>query len=154
MKIFISGSAKINTLNDTVERILSKTVNSGHEILIGDCNGVDSLIQSYYAQHNYPKVSVYHVGSQPRNFCTGFTAIQVPTENEASAYRYYQRKDIRMTELADVGFVIWDGISKGTYANIDRMLKAHKAVAVHLITTQKTYALYQIEDLNALKTMI
>ena len=154
MKIFISGSAKINTLNDTVERILSKTVNSGHEILIGDCNGVDSLIQSYYAQHNYPKVSVYHVGSQPRNFCTGFTAIQVPTENEASTYRYYQRKDIRMTELADVGFVIWDGISKGTCANIDRMLKAHKAVAVHLITTQKTYALYQIEDLNALKTMI
>ncbi len=154
MKIFISGSAKINTLNDTVERILSKTVNSGHEILIGDCNGVDSLIQSYYAQHNYPKVSVYHVGSQPRNFCTSFTAIQVPTENEASAYRYYQRKDIRMTELADVGFVIWDGISKGTCANIDRMLKAHKAVAVHLITTQKTYALYQIEDLNALKTMI
>ena len=154
MKIFISGSAKINTLNDTVERILSKTLNSGHEILIGDCNGVDSLIQSYYAQHNYPKVSVYHVGSQPRNFCTGFTAIQVPTENEASAYRYYQRKDIRMTELADVGFVIWDGISKGTCANIDRMLKAHKAVAVHLITTQKTYALYQIEDLNALKTMI
>ena len=59
-----------------------------------------------------------------------------------------------MTELADVGFVIWDGISKGTCANIDRMLKAHKAVAVHLITTQKTYALYQIEDLNALKTMI
>ena len=154
MKIFISGSAKINTLNDTVERILSKTVNSGHEILIGDCNGVDSLIQNYYAQHNYPKVSVYHVGSQPRNFCTGFTAIQVPTENEASAYRYYQRKDIRMTELADVGFVIWDGISKGTCTNIDRMLKAHKAVAVHLITTQKTYALYQIEDLNALKTMI
>ena len=154
MKIFISGSAKINTLNDTVERILSKTVNSGHEILIGDCNGVDSLIQSYYAQHNYSKVSVYHVGSQPRNFCTGFTTIQVPTENEASAYRYYQRKDIRMTELADVGFVIWDGISKGTCANIDRMLKAHKAVAVHLITTQKTYALYQIEDLNALKTMI
>ena len=154
MKIFISGSAKINTLNDTVERILSKTVNSGHEILIGDCNGVDSLIQSYYAQHNYPKVSVYHVGSQPRNFCTGFTAIQVPTENEASVYRYYQRKDIRMTELEDVGFVIWDGISKGTCANIDRMLKAHKAVAVHLITTQKTYALYQIEDLNALKTMI
>ena len=154
MKIFISGSAKINTLNDTVERILSKTVNSGHEILIGDCNGVDSLIQSYYAQHNYPKVSVYYVGSQPRNFCTGFTAIQVPTENKASVYRYYQRKDIRMTELADVGFVIWDGISKGTCANIDRMLKAHKAVAVHLITTQKTYALYQIEDLNALKTMI
>ena len=154
MKVFISGSAKINTLNDTVERILSKTVTSGHEILIGDCNGVDSLIQSYYAQHNYSKVSVYHVGSQPRNFCTGFTAIQVPTENETSAYRYYQRKDIRMTELADVGFVIWDGISKGTCANIDRMLKAHKAVAVHLITTQKTYALYQIEDLNALKTMI
>ena len=99
MKIFISGSAKINTLNDTVEMILSKTVNSGHEILIGDCNGVDSLIQSYYAQQNYSKVSVYHVGSQPRNCCAGFNAIQVPTENEASAYRYYQRKDIRMTSL-------------------------------------------------------
>ena len=154
MKIFISGSAKINTLNDTVERILSKTVTSGHEILIGDCNGIDSLIQSYYAQQNYSKVSVYHVGSQPRNCCASFNAIQVPTENEASAYRYYQRKDIRMTELADVGFVIWDGTSKGTCANIDRLLKAHKAVAVHLTTTQKTYALYQIEDLNTLKNLL
>ena len=154
MKVFISGSAKINTLNDTVERILSKTVTSGHEILIGDCNGVDSWIQSYYAQQNYSKVSVYHVGTQPRNCCAGFNAIQVPTENEASAYRYYQRKDIRMTELADVGFVIWDGTSKGTCANIDRLLKAHKAVAVHLTTTQKTYALYQIEDLNTLKNLL
>ena len=154
MKVFISGSAKINTLNDTVERILSKTVTSGHEILIGDCNGVDSLIQSYYAQQNYSKVSVYHVGSRPRNCCAGFNAIQVPTENEASAYRYYQRKDIRMTELADVGFVIWDGTSKGTCANIDRLLKAHEAVAVHLTTTQKTYALYQIEDLNTLKNLL
>ena len=89
MKIFISGSAKINTLNETIERILNKTVNSGHEILVGDCNGADALIQSYYSDKGYENVTVYHVGEKPRNCCESFTAVKVDTANDTSGYRYF-----------------------------------------------------------------
>jgi len=154
MKIFISGSAKINTLNETIERILNKTVNSGHEILVGDCNGVDALIQSYYSDKGYENVTVYHVGAKPRNCCKSFTAVKVDTANETSGYRYYQQKDIRMTDIADVGLVIWDGISKGSYANMERLLKAKKSVVVHLFHTGKTYTLYYIRDLMSLKEIL
>ena len=138
MKIFISGSATINKLNETIDRILNKTVNNGYEILVGDCNGVDALIQSYYSDKGYENVTVYHVGAKPRNCCKNFKAVKVDTANEMFGYRYYQQKDIRMTDIADVGLVIWDGISKGSYANVERLLKAKKSVVVHLFKMEKT----------------
>ena len=56
-----------------------------------------------------------------------------------------------MTDIADVGLVIWDGISKGSYANVERLLKAKKSVVVHLFKMEKTYTLYDIKDLMLLK---
>ena len=59
-----------------------------------------------------------------------------------------------MTDIADVGLVIWDGISKGSYANMERLLKAKKSVVVHLFHTGKTYTLYYIRDLMSLKEIL
>lgn len=44
---------------------------------------------------------------------------------------FYTVKDKQMAKVADVGFVIWDGMSQGTYSNIEEMITYGKPVLVY-----------------------
>ena len=48
MKVFVSGSKKIEYLNEEMKRILDKLISKKHDILIGDCIGVDLEVQEYH----------------------------------------------------------------------------------------------------------
>ena len=60
----------------------------------------------------------------------------------------------KMTEDADMGFVIWDEESKGSYANIERMVALHKTVVVYLYKKRKMYRLSDSTHLKDLKDVI
>lgn len=135
MKIFISGSRSIKTLDNEILKFLDDIMNRNWEILIGDCYGVDSTVQSYLNLKNYTNVTVYHVGNFPRNNIGAFNVKRVDSVGSLSPREYYTQKDVTMTADADVGIVIWDGMSKGSLANKTRLESLGKKVVVYTIRT-------------------
>jgi hypothetical protein len=150
MKLFISGSKNINCLTDKAKELLNKAINRNHSIIVGDCNGIDTVVQGYCNANNYPNVSIYHVGDKPRNHISSYETIKVGTKNGLSAYEYFQQKDIFMSNLCDIGIVFWDGTSKGSYTNITRLLEQEKPVVLHLINEDKTYTFRNKKDFLSL----
>ena len=55
MKIFICGSIAIKQLNEKITGQLDEFLDSKNEILIGDADGVDSLVQEYLFSKNSQK---------------------------------------------------------------------------------------------------
>ena len=53
-----------------------------------------------------------------------------------------------MAKAADIGFMIWNGKSKGTFNNIIKLLEENKEVLLYYTVNKKFYHLKQIEDFN------
>ncbi len=130
-KIFIGGTKKIKTLDETVRQKLDKLISESAEILIGDCRGADAMVQSYLHRKNYEKVKVYATDGNVRINHGNWPVVNVPSYGE-EAYEYYQLKDIEMVNDADEAFMIWDGISEGTAFNIKRMRELGKRCEVFI----------------------
>jgi len=64
--VFISGSISIKTLPQEVKNSIRKIIDNQMQILVGDANGIDSLVQDYCLSLNYFNVTVYSISSQPR----------------------------------------------------------------------------------------
>jgi adenine-specific DNA-methyltransferase len=111
--VFISGSRHIKELPQSALDSLDKIIELGLRVIVGDCQGVDSLVQKYLKSKNYTKVTVYHIGNYPR-FNLGFKTVKVQGTRQVD-------KDIEMSNKAHYGLTIWDGKSKGTKNNIDRV---------------------------------
>jgi hypothetical protein len=112
LKVVISGSRSIDKLApEAIERIDS-IISLGAEILVGDAHGIDTEVQKYLKSQNYERATVHHAYENPRNN-EGF-----PTQG---GYASDSERDEAMCKIADKGLAIWDGISKGTKANIDRV---------------------------------
>jgi hypothetical protein len=112
MRIVVSGSRSISQLPEEAKSRLNKIMSLGAEIFVGDAPGVDLLVQVFLHEARYSKVCVYYAYSKPRNNM-GF-------ETQAGFGSYVER-DQAMCLDADFGLAIWDGRSKGTKANIDRV---------------------------------
>lgn len=69
-KVFISGSIAIKKIPEDVVCSLQKIHNGNLEVLVGDADGIDKLIQQYFKMNNYDKVCVYSIYEKPRNLCS------------------------------------------------------------------------------------
>lgn len=120
-KVFVSGSRRINELPEAAKTSLDKIMALGFTILVGDCYicppgyGVDLLVQRYLKSEGYQRVQVDHIGAQPRHN-VGFEGVSVEGKCQTD-------KDKAMAEMADYGLAIWEGVSPGTAANIERVKK-------------------------------
>ena len=111
--VFISGSRSIKTLPFEALESLEAIIAQGFTVLVGDCFGVDTLVQDYLAERHYRNVIVCHIGTRPRNN-RGFTTHQVPGTRQTD-------KDAYMGQTANYGLAIWDGVSPGTAKNSARV---------------------------------
>ena len=116
-KVFVSGSRGVSKLPDEALRSLDKIRELGFTVLVGDCHGVDTLVQRHLK--GYRKVVVFHIGERPRNN-HGFDTVQVSGSKQSD-------KDAAMAADANYGLAVWDGRSTGTKKNIERV-KATKVV--------------------------
>ena len=57
---------------------------------------------------------------------------QVKVEAEVTGRAFYTIKDKKMAEVADYGFILWDGKSQGSYNNIVELLTHNKKALVYL----------------------
>ncbi len=114
-KVFVSGSRSVRALPQAAKVALDTIIELGFTVIIGDCYGVDTLVQDYLASKGYQRVVVYHIGTTPRNN-RGFGAQRVSGSRQTD-------KDAAMATAADYGLAIWDGRSPGTQKNIERVAK-------------------------------
>lgn len=128
MKVFISGSKSISALPEEVKSLLDSYIVTGAKILVGDCYGVDAVVQKYLDSKGYSNVIVYCSGEIPRNnFVTGAkvcSCAEAAKGLTGSAFHYV--KDIQMAQDCDTALMIWDGKSKGTAENIRRIKELKK----------------------------
>lgn len=125
MKVFIGGSKSIRQLTPYMLSIIDRLCENGHSILVGDCFGVDRLVQERLAHKGYDKVTVFASGSTVRNNAGGFPVCMVDA-GETSGFEFYRKKDREMAERADIAVMFWDGKSKGTWHNIIDMQRLGK----------------------------
>ena len=145
--VFLAGSLPIRVLSAEARVRLDNLMNLGVHFVLGDAPGADTLLQKYLWSKRYPNVTVYVVGDRVRNNVGGWQVANVPPDPNASQRDYYVAKDIAMTEVSDVGLMLWDRVSRGTRNNILRMIGQGKKVVVitslgaYLVTTEQDLVL-------------
>ena len=128
MKIFISGSKSISSLPELAKIFIDQFIENNDEILIGDCYGVDAVVQKYLEFKGFNNVTIYCSGEMPRNnFVMG---AKVCSCDEAAkgltGSNFHYVKDIQMANNCDQALMIWDGKSKGTAENLNRIKEMGK----------------------------
>jgi len=131
--VFISGSIAIKKLPIEVIKSIKTIIQKGMTILVGDALGVDTLVQELCNKENYFNVIIYTITATPRykaNQQFKEKNIFVPQEIRAQRERQTY-KDKAMNKESIFALVVWDGMSRGSYANIIRALRGNKQVKVY-----------------------
>lgn len=128
--VFIAGSMDIKHLDRKVTERLDNIINSNFSIIVGDADGVDTSIQTYLFEKSAVDVVVYCSGPQPRNNVGGWQIHSVSSKLPVGSRAFFTAKDLKMTEIADYGLMIWDAKSTGTLSNVIELLMRNKTSVV------------------------
>jgi hypothetical protein len=130
-KVFFGGSRKLGRINLAIRTRLHNLISNRHTVLIGDANGVDKAVQSFFAGEDYQDVLVYCMDGDCRNNVGNWTIRAIDSGGRKKDFAYYAMKDAAMALEADYGFMVWDGESKGTLNNVLNMLQQGKSVLLY-----------------------
>ena len=158
-KIFICGSISIKFLNETIRRELDNIIEKKYNVLIGDAEGIDKLVQEYLTNKGYKDVTVYYTGDKPRNYINDFNSKRVNYDEKLDKQSNKQRekqqfKDRKMVAECDISYCIWNGKSKGTYENIKKVLDSNKDIEIYLIQEKSEENLSTNNGFRELKNKI
>jgi len=131
LQIFIAGPRAISSLTSEIESRLYSIYEKGLRVLVGDADGIDTAVQKYFSQMGYRNVIVYASNGKARNNLGNWTVKAVPVHDNVRGFDFYAMKDKAMANVADYGFMIWNGKSKGTFNNIMNLLNRNKKVLVY-----------------------
>lgn len=124
--IFLGGSKIITRLDDRIKEDLIDYMNLGYNILIGDCIGADKEMQKLLAENGYPLVTVYFSGDRPCINLGNWTTKNVASNKYLSDYERQKVKDNQMATDCDYGYMLLQGQTKGTMANVHKLLEQNK----------------------------
>lgn len=131
--VFISGSRNVTELTKRMKEVLDNLILEQNDIIIGDAQGVDKIVQEYLLSKEYFNVTVYFATDIPRNKISNkFKEFYVFTSSDKSFRDRMTIRDAVMTHDANYGIVFWDGFSKGSRANIKRLESQSKRCLVIL----------------------
>lgn len=128
MKLFIDGSKTIGKLPDKAAETITAACRDSHEILIGDCYGIDLAVQRLLAELEYENVTIYTACPKARNNIRNWQEQRIATNQ--TGFAAHREKDQAMIGACDFAILIWDGKTKGTCANINELKRAGKRVIV------------------------
>ncbi|WP_425150934.1 hypothetical protein [Candidatus Binatus sp.] len=129
-KVFIAGSRKISKLSVEVRQRLDEIVAKSLPVVIGDASGVDKSVQQYLHAKGYRAVEVFCSGTRCRNNVGDWPTVEVAVNSSRRDFDFYATKDVRMSDEASFGLMIWDGESAGTLMNVLRLINRNKSVVV------------------------
>ncbi len=149
-RVFLGGSRKVSHLNESVRSRLDEIINRNMRVLIGDANGADKAMQRLLADRGYSNVVVYFVGRAPRNNVGGWATHNVPVPAGTRGFDFYSAKDRIMAEESECGLMLWDGESRGTMENVERLAALGKPVAVYVNPERRFMNVLSQDDLDRL----
>lgn len=148
LKIFIAGPRAIKELDKNIFVKLENICVKNYDVLVGDADGIDSSIQKFLQLKSYKNVTVFASKGIARNNYGNWKIEKVEVANNVTGFEFYAQKDLEMAEKANIGFMIWNGKSKGTFNNIINLLNLEKKVILYYIPNQKFYQFKTMKDLN------
>lgn len=135
MKVFISGSKEISKLPREATNKIIEICNKKHDILIGDCYGIDTTVQTLLKQLNYKKVTIFTSCEKERVNLGNWKVVNINSDKHG--YCAHAEKDKAMIKACDYGIAIWNGKSKGTGNNITGLKNADKEVCIFYVDKLK-----------------
>ena len=148
MKIFIAGPRAINDLDNNIEKKLNNICEKEYDVIVGDADGIDSSVQKFLNRKKYKNVTIYASKGVARNNYGNWEVKNIPVDKKVTGFEFYATKDLSMAKNADVGMMIWDGESRGTFNNIINLLKLEKVVILYYIPTRRFYKIAQMKELH------
>ncbi len=146
--VFVAGSRALSKLNARVKERLDNILRKEFTVLVGDANGADKAVQRYLAECGYRHVVVYcmemcrnNVGNWPIRSHSA----EPPVKRDR---HYYGIKDRAMAKDASCGFMLWDGISRGTLTNVINLLDHDKKVLLFSAPKKQFFTLRSSGDLD------
>jgi virulence-associated protein VagC len=127
---------------------LSNIVANRIDVVIGDANGADKAMQSYFAEQKYDLVTVYCAGSVCRNNVGSWEVESINVPSNVRGREFYTAKDLEMARRADYGLILWDGSSSGSIANANELLRDGKSVRLYHSKRDEFYTLKALADLE------
>lgn len=153
MKVFISGSKRVKdeALPESVCSYLNDMMADGNEILIGDCWGMDTIVQVYLFASKYKKVKVYaSTGLDSVRSNLGHWEEKICHPNVRTPFAFRKEKDFQMAADCDCGLAIWNGNSKGTFINMLCLCAMQKPCKLYLLKEERWINVDSLEDLRGL----
>lgn len=147
--VFIGGSRAISRLTPVIRERLDDLTRQRCQILVGDANGADRMVQRYLASQQYEDVVIYCMASC-RNNVGNWETRRIESVTPTKNFAYYSAKDLAMAKDAKCGVMFWDGVSKGTLNNVQNLLRLGKKALVYLSTEAAFFKLSTHDDLEAL----
>ena len=94
--------------------------------------GADKEMQKLLADNGYPFVIVYYSGDRPRVNLGNWKTKHISSNKYLSEYERQKLKDNQMAIDSDFGYMLLQGQTKGTMANINELVKIGKPCKVTL----------------------
>lgn len=151
-KVFFGGSRNLGRLNPAIRTRLRNLITNKHTVLIGDANGVDKAVQSFFAEDGYRDVTVYCMDGMCRNNVGNWQIRSIDSGGKRKDFAYFAMKDAQMSLDADYGFMIWDGESKGTLNNILNLVQQGKSALVYRSPSREFIQVKTTDDVASLVT--
>jgi hypothetical protein len=153
VKVFIGGSRRISRIDEAVRERLDRIIEKRFPVLIGDANGADRSVQNYLHSRGYENVEVFCMRGNCRNNIGNWKLREIEALNGAKGFEYYSTKDEQMTTESTIGLMLWDGVSRGTLANVSRLLDQQKRVVVFLSGSREFRTLRTKSDMRTLSSV-
>ncbi|MDM7987638.1 MAG: hypothetical protein QUS13_09915 [Smithella sp.] len=148
--VFFGGSRNLGRLNPAIRTRLKNLIANKHTVLIGDANGVDKAVQSFFASEGYRNVVVYCMDGMCRNNVGHWAIKSIESGGKKKDFSYYAMKDAQMSVAADYGFMVWDGESKGTLNNVLNLLQQGKPALVYRSPSREFIQIKSTDDVVSL----
>lgn len=146
LKIFIAGPRAIKNFDENIIAKLESIYEKKYDVIVGDADGVDTEIQRFFSNKEYKNVTVYASRGLARNNLGNWIIKKVNVEGNISGFEFYAKKDLKMAEDADIGYMIWNGESRGTFNNMLNLLNQNKQVVLYFTQTQKFYKFTEMSE--------
>jgi hypothetical protein len=122
MKIVLGGSRHLEFIPDEIAERLLEWMESSSVFLVGDAPGTDRAFQMFLSSQKYPFVTVYTSADEIRNNLGNWQVEKVESGLKSKSNAVHAFKDRKMSQIADIGLMIWDCKSAGTLSNVIDLL--------------------------------
>jgi hypothetical protein len=137
-------------MNGELARRFDNIIQKRLRVLIGDANGFDRLAQTYLAEHHYPSVVIYCTNGVCSNNVGKWPLNAGNYKSRDRGFEFYTAKDDAMLQDADFGLFGWDGRSKGTLRNVQKMAEQGKPSAVYVSPIKRFVTIRNPQDVSSL----